>query len=279
MSEFVRKDPAERGTGPEAPDLLRAVLERLDRSAGWLRDPSLEPAWVVHEVRKDLKRVRALLRLAAPAAPTRKPEKDCAAAARELSGLRDADALLETLDRLAARARAGEEADALAGIRAHLAAQRGNFDGRPGLPAEITDTVAGTLDEVGRALRELSFDGVDDALLDQGWAASRAEAGRAWRRVTRKPSPKRMHELRKAVKRELYQRELCGRPFDRMDRALLKKLADVLGELQDLEILRAALKAEKAWQGPVRRLAKEAREELKGRTGRLAAARYGESDA
>jgi len=279
VSESVRDDAVEPGSGPDAPDLPRAVLERLDRSADWLRDPSLDPAWVVHEVRKDLKRVRALLRLVAPAAPTRKAEKDCAAAARELSGLRDADALLETLDRLAARAKPGEETDALAGIRAHFAAQRGSFDGRPGLPAEIAGSVAGALDEVARGLRELSFEAVDDALLDEGLAASRAQARRAWRRVKKKPSPKRMHELRKAVKRESYQRELCGRPFDRMDRVLLKKLADVLGELQDLEVLRATLRAEKAWRGPVRRLAREARDELKGRTGRLAAARYGEPDA
>lgn len=277
MSEPVREDDA--GPGAGTPDLRAAVLDRLDRSAAWLRDASLDPAWVVHEVRKDLKRVRALLRLAGLALPTRKAEKDCASAARELSGLRDADALLETLDRLAARAKDGEAADAVAGIRAHLAAQRGSFDGRPGLPPDVAERVAGALDGVAGRLRERSFAGVDDALLDEGLAASRADAGRAWRRVAKKPSPKRMHDLRKAVKRELYQRELCGRPFGRMDRVLLKKLADVLGELQDLEVLRATLKAENAWGGPVRQLARDTRAELKARAGRLAAARYGEQDA
>lgn len=276
MNEPVREEVAAGRVATRPSEVRDILLERLERSAGWLRDEALDPAWVVHEVRKDLKRVRALLRLVEPTIPTRKLEKATAEAARRLSALRDADALLETLDRLAQRAGSGEAAQAVAGVRAFLAAQRGSFEGSRGLPADTAGPVAQALDEVAGGLEAVSFAALDEHLLDEGLARSRAQAARAWRRVARKPSAARMHELRKDVKRELYQRELSGRPFDRMDRAMLKKLADVLGEIQDLEVLRTTLKSEGLWRGPVRLLARDTRRELKQRAGRLASARYGE---
>jgi CHAD domain-containing protein len=232
-----------------AGDLRSAVTGRLARSAGWLRDLSLDPAWVVHEVRKDLK----------------------------LSALRDADALLETLDRLALRAAGDEQARAVAAARERLAGERGAFGGKEGLPGSVAGPVADALEEAAADLGGMSFDAVDDRVLDRGLERSRARAVRAWRRVSASPAPERMHELRKAVKRELYQRELSGRPFDRMDRAMLKTLSDVLGEIQDLEVLRSALKADGAWRDPLRGLAKQTRRELEQRAARLAGARYGEA--
>ena len=67
----LEPDDGEDWTRPEG-DLRSAILERLDRSAERLEDPALDPARVVHEVRKDLKRIRALLRLVRPVAPTRR---------------------------------------------------------------------------------------------------------------------------------------------------------------------------------------------------------------
>lgn len=274
MNESLREGGAPV-PGAGQGDLKAMILERLERSAAWLGDSGRDPAWVIHEVRKDLKRVRALLRLVEPAVRTRPLERDSAAAARELSGLRDADALLETVDRLAPRVTSTEAAEALAGVRSRLVRQRSRF-GESGLPVEVVGPVAARLKDVAARLEDVSFEGVGADRLDEGLAKSRARAARAWRRVAKKSSATRIHEFRKAVKRELYQRELCGRPFNRMDRAMLKKLSEVLGELQDLTVLRQALETEGAWQGPVRELAREARAELKGRAGRLAGARYGE---
>jgi CHAD domain-containing protein len=79
------------------------------------------------------------------------------------------------------------------------------------------------------------------------------------------------------VKRELYQRELSGRSLDRMERATLKKLAEVLGELQDLDVLREALRRMEHWGGPVRQLVARTLRELKARALRLGAARYPEA--
>jgi hypothetical protein len=60
-----------------------------------------------------------------------------------------------------------------------------------------------------------------------------------------------------------------------MERATLKKLADVLGELQDLDVLRAPCAMRGA--GAARcRLVKQTMRELKGRAIRLGSGRYPE---
>lgn len=264
--------PASGAQGPE--DLGTEVLTRLERSVDWLRDSAREPAWVIHEVRKELKRVRALLRLAGERLPTRRLEKACAGTARRLSHLRDADALLETLQRLEARPDAAPAAAGLSAARAWVTDGR---RGTGGLPPDVAEPVAAELEGIATKCRKLSFAAMDAEALDAGLARSRRRAAKAWQRLDRNPDPERFHDLRKKVKRELYQRELSGRPFDRMDRAMLKKLADVLGELQDLEVLRAALKPAGLWKGKLRSLARGARRELRQRAARLAAARYGEA--
>ena len=92
-SERVELPPDE---APAPGGVGATVAHRLERSIERLGDPSLRPPWVVHEVRKDLKRVRALLRLSGHVLHTRRIEKRCGAAARELSALRDAAAVRET---------------------------------------------------------------------------------------------------------------------------------------------------------------------------------------
>jgi CHAD domain-containing protein len=59
-----------------------------------------------------------------------------------------------------------------------------------------------------------------------------------------------------------------------MERATLKKLADVLGELQDLDVLRAMLREGDMWRGPAKRLTRRTARELKARALRLGEGRY-----
>jgi CHAD domain-containing protein len=114
---------------------------------------------------------------------------------------------------------------------------------------------------------------VDAAALDAGLVRARADTACAFEELVADPRMVRFHDFRKAVKRELYQRELAGRPQQRTERATLKKLADVLGELQDLDVLRAMLRANGAWRGPARRLVRRTVKELKGRALRLGESR------
>ena len=261
--------------GPAPGGVGDTLMQRLERCVERLEDPSLPPTWVVHEVRKDLKRIRALLRLCGDVLPTRPLEKRCAAAARKLAPLRDAHATDETLARLRLRADPGQ-LEALEALADRLAQCRAEAAGTPGLPRPITTAAAGSLCRVLHEVQALSFDRVDAAALDAGLADSWADSAAAFRRAVARPTLPRFHEFRKAAKRELHQRELSGRPLDRMERATLKKLADVLGELQDLDVLRDTLRDAGRWRGPLRGLVKQTMRELRGRAIRLGSGRYPE---
>lgn len=260
--------------GPSPAGIGQTLVDRLDRCVERLENPALHPGWVVHEVRKDLKRVRALLRLCAAELPTRRLEKRCGAAARELAHLRDAAALGETLGRLRTRADA-RQLEALEAVIAALGLERPA--GEPhGLPRPVAEDAAATLRKVRVRCAELDFSRMDGAALDAGLAAAWSDSARAFRRVVKRRALPRYHDFRKAVKRELHQRELSGRPLDRMERATLKKLAEVLGELQDLDVLRAKLRDGRRWRGPVRKLVKQTICELQARAVRLGHGRYPE---
>ncbi len=261
---------------PSPGGLRETLLIRLQRCVERLENPELRPGWVVHEVRKDLKRSRALLRLVDDTLPTRPLEQRCAAAARQLSPLRDADAAGETIARLRARADA-RQLEALDALAEWLPRQLVEIGGEPGLPRPIAADVAASLRKVVRKLEAMSFERIDAAAIDRGLAASWADTDAAFRRVMKRPKLVRFHAFRKTVKRELYQRELSGQPLDRMERATLKKLADVLGELQDLDVLRGTMRDAGCWRGPVRRLVKQTMRELKGRAIRLGGGRYPEA--
>lgn len=265
-----------RDDGAACGDVGDTLMQCLERCIQRLEDPSLSPRWVVHEVRKDLKRARALLRLRGAVASTRALEKRCAAIARRLAPLRDVDAAGETVARLQLRADA-RQLEALATLAERIAQRHLADAGEPGLPRTVAAEVAAALRMVVHDLQALPLDRMDGAALDAGLAEAWFETALAFRRVVDKPVLRRFHAVRKAVKRELYQRELSGRPLDPLDHAALQTLAEILGELQDLVVLRNILRDSQRWHGPVRRLVKQTMRDLKGRAVRLGEERYPQS--
>ena len=258
--------------GPSSGGVGETVIHRLERCIERLEDPALAAGWVVHEVRKDLKRIRALLRLSGDVLPTRRLEKRCAAAARKLSHLRDNAALGETLARLRTRADARER-KALDAVIDSLAEDGAAV---PQLPRPVALEVADGLRKVHQECASLAFERMDGEALDAGLANSWSDTAIAFRQVVDDPVAARFHDFRKAVKRELHQRELSGRSPDPAERSILKKLADVLGELPDLTVLRDRLRADGLWRGPVRSLSRRTLRELKARVLRLGMGRYPE---
>jgi CHAD domain-containing protein len=278
MKTSVPRDEVAPGAvqAPAAGGIGDTIGQLLEQSIARLEDPALPPGWVVHETRKSLKRVRALLRLSGDVLPTRRVEKRCAAAARKLAGFRDAAAIGETLARLQQRAD-DRQRDAIALTAKALASAGPAGSIAAGLPGPIAADVAASLRMARDACAALPFDRLDAAALDAGLAESRSDSAAAFRRVAAEPVLSRFHEFRKAVKRELHQRELCGRPLDRTEAAPLKKLADVLGELQDLDVLREALRTAGLWRPPIRGLAGKTMRELEARALRLGKVHYREA--
>ena len=135
--------------GAPVPDALRAVLvERLEHAHGALRDADPDDAAAakaVHSARKDIKKARALLRLARPdldEATYRRENDALRDIARSLTAAREADVLAATFelvvpaaDRPDARARGQRAARARRGDRG-VAATGADRRRRGGLRAD-----------------------------------------------------------------------------------------------------------------------------------------------
>src|SRR5690348_9577121 len=117
------------------PEALRTtLLDVLDDAAGRARDDlATDPETSVHEIRKDIKKARSLLRLARPGMPAkayRRENRRLRDTARGISGTRDADVLAETVDGLAERYAGRLPKRSSTALKRRLAAQAGG-EGEP----------------------------------------------------------------------------------------------------------------------------------------------------
>jgi CHAD domain-containing protein len=230
----------------EAPadSVRRLGREQLDAAAERLeRGHDDDPVEAVHDVRKRLKKSRALLRLARPgmkAKAFRRHNRELRDTGRALSGARDADVMLETVDALAKRF-AGHVPHALFdAIRAPLAARA--RDSR----AKTEPAISGHTD----TLRELAGRrwAVDDLTSDALSKALRQtyERGRdAFARADRKPTVEHLHEWRKRVKDLWYHERLLANSWPGVMKAQAeeaKTLSKLLGEDHDLAVLSSLLR-------------------------------------
>ena len=216
--------------------LARAARGRIDHAIDELRgktDSTAEEA--VHEARKDLKKLRALLRLArgelgeSSFARENMVFRD---AGRELAAARDSDVMLDTLKALDLPA--GLSWDLRKAIQAHRAR---NGDGSR--HAAAAGVVTMLREACGR---------VDDWPLERdSFGALRSGLERTYRRgrrdfkaVQEKPSVEGLHEWRKRVKELWYQHTLLRPLWPPVMQAMgdqAHELADRLGDDHDLAML------------------------------------------
>ncbi len=226
----VRDDQA----GSPGATLQLLLRSRLDETLEFLGPHEGSLKFRVHESRKNLKRLRAGLRLLAHVSElsTRQQRFACRDAARMLSGRRDQDAARDTLVSLA-RSKDGKA------VKAEL--------------RELADAIAAPADEdivlaepirLLTAVREeaakwpLCDAGTDE--LHQVLAQSSRRGRKALKKVRKDDSAEHIHELRKRVKAELYQVELVAQAENHKPgkhHAGLKKLASMLGDCQDLAMV------------------------------------------
>lgn len=212
----------------EPADALRATaMEQLQDAIDQLRNAA-DPAKAVHEARKDLKKVRSLLRLGRPNG-RRAINAELRDIAAQLAGARDADVMVATVDDLRVR-----------------------FAGR--LPARSFQTIGRRF---ARAAAETTIDPATIAALEAqrdavgSWAfkdldlvgnATAAYArGRAERRSARKrPEAEALHEWRKRVKDLWYHHSLLEAAWPGPLEAFgdeAHTLSDHLGDDHDLAVL------------------------------------------
>jgi CHAD domain-containing protein len=254
--------------------LERIAREQLDRAQGALDDPKVDRDEAIHEARKCGKRLRALLRLARAGIGDDVYRRENAAirdAARDLAGLRDAEALLETYERL--HARFADEVDwrRLVGVRRALVARRKEVAGDGTLPHRIDafgEQLRAVRDRLPSwPLADLEFDALAPGL-ERSYRRGRA----AMRAIDDAPSDERFHEWRKRAKEHRYHLELLRDLWPaqvKARRAEVRTLGDLLGDEHDLSVLRATLNAERerfgAGAGPLLELAARQQAELRAR--------------
>jgi CHAD domain-containing protein len=216
------------------PDGVRRIARgRIDHAIDALSDASEEG---VHEARKDMKKLRALLRLVrgeVGGKVFRREADTFRDAARELSGVRDADVMLATLADLE------ERYDAETGpIRQAVEAHRLRTTG--GGRQQAAKTAIAVLTEARERVDgwPLERDGFE-ALAD-GLERTYRRGRRDWRTAVKEPSTENLHQWRKRVKDLWYHCSILQETWKPVMTALADEaheLSDRLGDDHDLAVL------------------------------------------
>lgn len=227
--------------------LRRIAMSQIDAALAEIADPALDDETRVHQLRKRAKKLRGLIRLVRPAfADYRMENAAFRDAASKLSSARDADAMIATYDRLIESSTGAAGRDRFAPLRARLLGRK---------QALVADTDrAGALDAFRDALRAartrvvhwtLDREGFD--AIEGGLVRSYRGGRKALRDALRHATPEHLHEWRKRVKDHWYHARLLhaiAPEFLDARRIVAGDLAELLGDLHDLAVLRAAARAE-----------------------------------
>jgi hypothetical protein len=287
-SEPKRRRPALRPGEPFAEGLRRVILGQLDLAvelleaypgdvggsrlvSGAAEDPVQSGAHTVHETRKALKRLRALLVLLRAEVRTKRYARENAAlrdCGRRLAGARDAEVMLGTLDSLVQRDPSHfTRSAAVRTLRAQLLAERDTAAAHaihdPRVRGEVVVELRAVRARVARwELRERGFrllaPGVEDIyargrrrmrVARRRTAAERPAKGlrRGKQRRRAGASVEALHAWRKRVKELRYVAETLDRggksykPVRRVARRA-DRLGEMLGEEHDLALLEARVR-------------------------------------
>jgi CHAD domain-containing protein len=226
--------------------MRRIADEQIARALEESEDTRLDLSERVHQVRKRCKKLRGLVRLVRPAFDAYADENAAFRdAARLLSGVRDADTLIDTYDAVAERFEDQIDRRAFAPIRARLTREANVAREDPETAARMervrADLEAARVRAAGWTLGAAGFDAVAGGLRKTyGRARKRMQA--AWI----EPTDTAMHEWRKRVKYHWYHARLLERTLPAMmeaHAAAAHDLSDLLGDHHDLAVLDARLAA------------------------------------
>jgi CHAD domain-containing protein len=241
---FKRKENVAKG-------IRRIVVEQSEKAAAELGGDNPDIQEGVHNARKSFKKVRSLLRLAREnlGDSDYKAENEWFRDAKNrLSSARDAEAMIETFDKLAERYPATNECPSLRSLHDALENRRDEIAGAAQDVEEVAQTTAQELRRVPERTRDWDLSKKDGfEVLGKGLARMYARGRKAMDKAYRKPSDELFHEWRKRVKDHWYHTRLLSSIWPeamgpRVDE--LKRLSDLLGDDHDLAVLRETLERE-----------------------------------
>ncbi|HUB86796.1 MAG TPA: CHAD domain-containing protein [Verrucomicrobiae bacterium] len=213
----------------------RVCRERIGAARERLREGG-KPA-AIHDVRREIKKLRAVFRLARNGAghgKYRKSVKALRTAADELAAPRDARVMLKAFEKLAGKS-AGQFPETEKALRRHCRREARRFRKKDSVAA--ADRI---LRKVDRRVGGLKIKASGWAAMEPGLRESYERGREASELVHRKPLPENFHDWRKHVKNLWYYFQLLRPAWPAEMRAMtdeLESLAGQLGEDHDLFLL------------------------------------------
>ncbi len=255
-------------------ELLRIWTEEVEFSIQQLeKQRQIEVG--IHQARKSLKRIRAILRIVRDPLGEKKFSKANIAyrdAARSVSGLRDLTAMQEVLEKLRSRynrqiLHAGIDS-AIAGLDDWILTAKNDIRDQEDIRQEAISILNKSLKK-----RKTWKKGVDEfSWIDSSIQRTYKHGWEAFRVAKKKPKPLLLHDWRKQVKYLWHQLQLLHGCWPEMIDPWseeLHRLATLLGDEHDLIVLRNHIRQERLISGRVRGKAdllaaiKEYRKELR----------------
>jgi CHAD domain-containing protein len=231
---------------PVAEGVRRIAREEIEVALARIASGEAPPDVIVHESRKHCKKLRGLVRLVRPALGDRFEEEDVwwREASQELSLVRDADVLLQTVDKLLARFHDEADPARYVPVRQALQEHRGRV-------AEEAGDVHARLEQFSQQLREgrqrvdaWEIAGAGFEAIAPGLKQTYRRGRRAMRRAYNDPEPENFHEWRKHAKYHWHQMRLLGGLWKQemqVRRDAADFLSDLLGDDHDLVVLHEVL--------------------------------------
>jgi CHAD domain-containing protein len=230
---------------PFGAGLVRIGQEQIRLAADGLATPA--DATAIHETRKCLKRVRALLRLVRPGLEDddyRTENARFREIANLLSGARDLHVLMQTLAKLSAHHDLAEARPVVRLAGALSARQQSAIET---VDASKVTRARRLLKQAGREFGRLKLHPDSFAPIGAGLARSYRRCRDAFGEAYDRPSDEAFHEWRKSVQQHWRHMRLLSRAWPDYFAARVKaarELSDILGEDHDYGMLRAYLGGE-----------------------------------
>lgn len=230
-----------------AQDLRRCAREEIDHAIEQLNGHGdADRVRAVHETRKSLKKARAVIRLLGEALPPQTRRRDNRAlrdVARRLSGTRDFDVMLRTIDTVAERYAGQLPRTVFAQVRSRLEQERASpTEGR--LDDDFY-SLAEELRAIGERVHGWSLAKSKPTLLEDGLERSYRRARTTYRRAVQDPTEETLHDWRMRTKDLWYHLRLItplapGVLGGQADDA--RALSELLGDDHDVLVLSSRLR-------------------------------------
>jgi CHAD domain-containing protein len=233
--------------------LKRVVREEIESAAAQLSgEMKTSRDEAIHEARKSIKKVRALLRLMSGefGAAYARENARLRDIARRLSQFRDAFAIIETFDDLTNKFK-DQSVNKLHSVRSGLA-KRMKEAGREEEVVIVIHDAAAALGKAARRVKTWPMQRDGYAAIGPGLEETYRGGRKALATVLKDPRPENYHELRKRIKDHWYHMRLLEGLWTGMMSAYeknLKALETWLGNDHNLAVLRETIVAEPVFYG------------------------------